>query len=383
MPAKPICVDSSDWHLERYAWAKHPTLAGDAYFGLQQVISFCLDNSLPLIAPGDLFDKNYPDSYSVSVAFEQLDKMQSANLPVYFIQGQHEMTRDAPWLSLHTWPQHVNKRTFEISPFTFYGLDYQRPEDAIEELDNIPKVDTLIAHQVWGDFMGCNIVRPECYSTDVPNVSFILSGDFHRLVFADTTGKNRQDVKMISTGPLCMQSINEATDKYFVVMYDDGSFKEMPLKTRPVYKHELDYTIDWTKWSNFIDENCVADDSLPEKLRKPILYLKYPASLQNSFSMISKIVGDRFHVFHNPVSESVPSLVIADAQSRSQELKVDLSSCLERLCDSMFADDDRQKQTVQKYASRMLRSFGLRSAREELMSMEADYFDSKEPAMKY
>src|SRR5690242_13525682 len=101
---KPLCIGSSDWHLERHAWVRYPELAGDAYYGLKQIIDVCVDRQLPLLAAGDLFDKTFPDSRSVSFAMKQMDRMKDSKLPVFFTQGQHEMAKDNPWLGLHFWP---------------------------------------------------------------------------------------------------------------------------------------------------------------------------------------------------------------------------------------------------------------------------------------
>ena len=86
-------VFSADWHLSFGTWAKHATLVGDSYHSLRQIVDYCIDVNCPLVAGGDLFDKPVPDPVSVSVMCREMDRMQAAGLPVYFIQGQHERVK--------------------------------------------------------------------------------------------------------------------------------------------------------------------------------------------------------------------------------------------------------------------------------------------------
>ena len=47
-------VFSADWHLSFGTWAKHPTLVGDSYHSLRQIVDYCIEHDCPLIAGGDL-----------------------------------------------------------------------------------------------------------------------------------------------------------------------------------------------------------------------------------------------------------------------------------------------------------------------------------------
>jgi len=371
--SKPIFVVSADWHLERYAWAKYPDLAGDAYFGLEQLIQYCVEHELPLVAAGDLFEKNYPDSLSVNVAHRAMSLMESKSLPVYFIQGQHEMVREQPWLGIHKWPIHVHKKLFQIEDYLLYGLDYQRSDTIGSELKQIPKnSDILVAHQVWHDFMG-NIGKPECSSSDVPHVRYIVTGDFHKLVLASGVGSTHQNLKIISPGPLCLQSTSEPVDKFFLIFHSDGEVTTQKLKTRPFYKHVISRGIDWDAWHVFLERDCKpGDEDLPENIRKPILYIKYPADMKNAYEKILRIVEDKYHLFLNPISEYQPSLVLADAEERKEQASVDVQGCLAKTIDALFGESSKKGKDVFECVSRLLERELHGSSKEELQIMERD-----------
>ena len=121
-------------------------MSGDSYHSLAQIVDYCIEHNLPLIAGGDLFDKPDPDPVSVNVMCREMDKMRDANLPVYFIQGQHERVRRdlgdghgrPEWMHVHSWPTHVHEQTFEIDGVTFYGLDWTPKEHIADAFHNIP-----------------------------------------------------------------------------------------------------------------------------------------------------------------------------------------------------------------------------------------------------
>src|SRR5262249_6426373 len=148
---------------------------------------------------------------------------------LYFVQGQHELDRTTPWLNaINTWPIHVNDSLFKIDNLLFYGIDWQ-PGDVIGPiLDNVPaNTDIVVAHQVWKDIMGNRSGDCECRFCDVSNARMLITGDFHSHVVMDATNKQGNSLKVLSPGPISMQSIDESPDKFFYVLYDDMSFDDI------------------------------------------------------------------------------------------------------------------------------------------------------------
>jgi hypothetical protein len=102
-----MIVYTADLHLSPTIWQDMPTLAGDAYAALAFIVNFCVKNKVTaLVIGGDLFDKERPDSRSVTVFMHLMNAMAEAEIPVYVTQGQHERA-DPPWARLHEHVQYV------------------------------------------------------------------------------------------------------------------------------------------------------------------------------------------------------------------------------------------------------------------------------------
>ena len=130
-------VFGADPHLSRLTWADRPTIVGDAFYSLHQVIGFCLQHGAELALLGDVFDSTRPDSTAVAEACRAMDKMQEAQLRVFYIQGNHEKEAFTPWMSVHAWPQHIDKKTFRLDGVTYYGLDWRPSRSIKEELQQV------------------------------------------------------------------------------------------------------------------------------------------------------------------------------------------------------------------------------------------------------
>lgn len=229
---RPVFAVLSDLHLAPRAWIGRKEIFGDSYRSLQYVTAQCVALGLPLVLTGDVFDVKNPDSHSMSILFAELDLMRAHALRVYFIQGQHEMATP-PYMSLHPWAEHVDRKTFCIGSLKLHGLDYRGVTELEEALKELPSVDVLLFHQVWTDFMGS---RGQLGMDKIQSASpLIITGDFHKPVEKSVDLPNKADVKVVSPGAACMQDVSECPDKYYVIVYDDltVSFEQIP--TRQVF----------------------------------------------------------------------------------------------------------------------------------------------------
>lgn len=270
----------SDGHLRRMTWAKHPLLWGDAYFSLQQIVDYCVQHGLDLIAAGDMFDKQLPDAASVKAMYSACDQMQDAGLHIYFIQGQHERSVYETWIGVHPWPIHIHKRSFTIQGYRFYGLDWTPADVVRRELSAIPEdTDFLVAHQVWAEFMRFG---PECSFGDVHHASYLLTGDYH--VHLRRTSANAQGLplQVYSPGSMHMQATDEPPVKQFFACQIEGGnfvFHDVPLRTRPFHEFDLRTAEDVLEFVNStivqILEASQARMDLPEHIRTPIVVIRY------------------------------------------------------------------------------------------------------------
>lgn len=331
----PLCVVSADWHLERNAWAKHPTLCGDAYYGLEQVVTYCLNEKVPLIAAGDLFNEPYPEALSVWHAAKQMERMANANLPVYFVQGQHEKTRDTPWMeAFHHWPKHVDRQSFTVCNRRFYGLDYVRGYDACKfELGKIPAgTEVLVTHQVWFDLMG-QITSPEAKLSDVQNAKVVLTGDYHKHLIFRGVGAGGQSVKLVSPGPLCLQAMGEEPHKSFYILYDDMSLRSVRLHCRAFFNFAIKTPNDLSWFRAHAMEALKECNHLDERIRKPIFYVEFDEDVEDAYSVIHQTVGDKAHLFW--VRRRAGRTLVQESDVKAADANTSLEECL-----SLFANTD-------------------------------------------
>lgn len=389
-------IFSSDWHLSFGTWGKHPSLTGDPYAALHEIVDKCLEYGVPLIAAGDLFDKPIPDPVSVNVMCQEMQRMQDAGLAVYFTQGQHERVKrsiiassaqqgGSPcWMNVHQWPMHVHGEAFEIDGVKFFGLDWLPPDELERVLDpeldglvSIPEdADVLVCHQVWEEFMGehCN---PECDISMVPHVKTILTGDYHELSSAVRVGRTGQQVLMISTGSTNIRSMGESWSKAICVGHKPGLaaqdlgmlinrriFELVSTETRMprpieyfgiyVYEHLREsrtlYVTNLTtpaELDEFVDasdtpELPVGFHATDPRLEKPMYRVNYNEELPDAYERITNKIGDSAYMFLYPQRTSEDDSFITDEQEEAIRGQ-GLLGCLSTLEDT---DSDLYKTTA-------------------------------------
>ena len=304
--ATPAFVFSADWHLCRSAWKSPRGITGDADFALAQVVDLCLDLGVPLLAGGDLFDSQEPDSEDVRVCHAQMARMRQAGLPVYFVQGQHER-RPTPWMraAADPWPIHLDRDSVQVGPFTVAGLDWQPAGQLKPYLEAMAgeAFDFLLCHQVWGDLMNRGPDQAEGMFADVPPPTRILTGDFHKHVALP---------RALSPGSLHMLSIDEPDQKAVFVVNDAGSTTSRGLIGRVVYRksvgdegdlerllaHDLTFCVEQ-------GEGYAACFELPTSLYIPLLHVAYPADLPGAAARLQAACAGKFHLFLKPVAPGI------------------------------------------------------------------------------
>lgn len=301
---RPLFVFCADTHLADGAWASRPAIAGDSYYSFEQIVDYCVAHNLPLVIGGDVLDVKRNLAAPVRTLCEQMAKMQAANLPVYYTQGQHELDRNTTWMSVHPWPKHVNEQTFTIAGVRLWGIDWLPRGDVQEAFQRVPAdTDILVCHQVWKNLMK-NIGRPECDLADVHHVRHVLTGDFHVTTIERATNAQGMPVSLYSPGSTCMQDISEAQDKYFYVVgavADDFAVQPVQLRTRRFRAYTLTD-------QNSLDEFCaggfsadvaqlVLSPPLPAGIDKPLVRVKFDKRLPDAHLRITNAVDKAAHLF--------------------------------------------------------------------------------------
>ncbi len=322
----PLFAFTADWHIARSAW-KNSGIDGDSYFGLAQVVDYCVAHELPLVAAGDLFDTTDPSPEDVAVVRARLDRMQAAGLMVFYVQGQHER-ESTPWMrGIHAWPDHLDRGVWSFNGFPACGLDWRPATQLQGALAEIPSdVAIAVMHQVASPLMG-SVVDCELDVLDVPHARLLLVGDCHRHTRLDLTRTDGTPLTVLSPGSLCMQSIDEEPEKKFYVVGrdDEGDLavESVPLRSRLYF--EYDVTTQDDVVTLVVDQFAVLDMllpgevvGLPEDLHKPLVRVRLAGDLQGARARIKAAAGGRYHLsFKQPPRSAVPP---ADAPDRALAL---------------------------------------------------------------
>lgn len=304
-----LFVFTADLHLEDGAWSTRPAIYGDAYCSFDQIIDYCIAHSLPLILGGDVLEKKSNLARPIAKLCAGLSRMETANVPVFYIQGNHEYDRNAPWLSVHSWPQHIHCQTINIGRKNVYGLDWLPKGEIQAAFQEVPAdTDILITHQVWKDFMG-NVGRTECELVDVHHVQTVLAGDFHVTKTIEGVNAQGQPIKMLSPGSTAMQDMGEAQDKFFFVIEENAdaiSFTPMSLKTRRF----IGYTVREQEMLDALCSGQLRDDiaalptaDLPKDIQKPLVKIKFDKQLPDAYLRLMTAVGESAHLFCEALTE--------------------------------------------------------------------------------
>jgi hypothetical protein len=309
----PIAVLTSDLHIDEHAWADRPDLRGDSQDAFAQIVDYAVANRLPIIAAGDLIDKKRNDAAPIGFLRRQLDSLQEAGVPFFYVQGQHEL-QPSPWLSeIHPWPTWLSERSYGGDPlwyelgdldFPVYGIDWTPRDRVAAELAKVPEgTKLLVMHQVMGDLMG-SICTPEMNADMLPDVPLLLVGDYHQHVQLLRTNAAGRVTTILSPGSTNMREISEPARKMFYVLYDDLSFESVQLLTRRFIYKEINLPEDL---ENFVEtigaelENSISRDlatGLPRHLARPFLRVGYDPSVPDVYRRATTAVGDELaHLF--------------------------------------------------------------------------------------
>lgn len=302
-----IAVVAADTHLAPCAWTSRPSIHGDSYFALQQIIDTCIKFKVPLILAGDVFDKTRPDSLTISHARQAIQRMQLLGLPIYFIQGQHERDVNCPWLnSISDWPIHIHKREHILfanseNSISLYGIDWTPANRIANEIENIPaNANIVIMHQVWKEFMGSKCANTECSFDQLPdNYKLFITGDYH------VCEKRYLDKSVVaSPGSTCMQSIDEQGRKFiYLLRYRKESSlpvytERALLETRAKHTCHIDSDEDFAQFCQTFNRSLKTEfQNLPENIRKPLLQVIYSIKIPELHLRITKLLDDKYHLF--------------------------------------------------------------------------------------
>jgi hypothetical protein len=346
-----IACLTADTHLAPRAWAGHPGVTGDSYFGLQAVYAVAEKWRLPVVLAGDVFDVNRPDAGSVAVAQGVISTHQLAGLPTYYVQGQHELSAP-PWLSL-TAASHLHRSTVEVGGVRVRGLDYTRLGRLAGELAAVPAgTDVLVAHQVWREHMGGQAVTEGRFA-DIPHARVVVSGDFHGHRATPVTGASGQPLLAVSPGTVCLQAADEDPAKYAFVLFDDLTVESVRLPSRPAVRNTVttERCLDEAVARLRVEaDRAVAEAAaagVPAYLLKPVWLVRCRGDVPHVADRLREVAGDSVHliasVAHRPPDDGTDGPPVAAGATTMRDCLaavVDPADDIYETCDRLLASPD-------------------------------------------
>lgn len=318
---RPVAIVTADTHLQERAWHSRPELKDDAFEAFRFIVKTAIELELPIIAAGDLIDRQRNDAIVAGFVRRQMDRMKNANLRLMYIQGQHER-QFTPWFSeVHSHPRYLpadqRPALDGAGGMRVYGIDWTPRDQLPAELDRLRdtikesgSVDVLVMHQVMHEFLG-GITQAELDWSMVPDVKMLIIGDYHekheRFVRTNAAGN---DMIVLNPGSTAMQSITEPPVKKFFVLYDDFTTQSIVIPGRPFLKSpdlhtegDLDAFVEKVggqlgeAWRTARGYDSFGEFELPLDIRKPIIYVRYRYDLPNAHKRIQKAVGTDGFIF--------------------------------------------------------------------------------------
>jgi len=333
---------TSDLHLSDKIW-KHRPIEGDSYHSWRQIVNLAIEHECDVvILAGDLLDKQTNVSNPVQELVAGLRRLEKAHVEVWYNQGQHEY-QAVPWMSLDegtVWLEDTGVTT--SNDWNIAGCDYQNADGLMNFLQTTAalQADILVCHQVWLEFMG-EECKPQGSFADIPeNVRYLITGDYH-----DNICQKFGQLTVLSPGSTHLRSISEPEDKsvFFMELPDAGhraKISSWPLATRRRFEIDASKEDDFNVLLEQIEGHLglaadYADEqNLPEELRKPLMRLIYPQSEVDLCNKLTKLVGDRAHLFFKQIKYVSPdSLEPQLVEHMDAEERVGMLNCLDTYID--------------------------------------------------
>jgi hypothetical protein len=358
----PVAVVTSDCHLAERTWTGRRDLYGDAYYSFRQIVDYAVEHELPVLAAGDLIDKQKNVANVVGFLREQIDRLEQAELSFFYIQGQHELQQETTWLSaISSWPSSLNGNYAELDPFVVKGSDWLPMEQAAVFLDqDHSDADLLVMHQVTDDWMG-GVTTGEISFSQIRGVNTLVIGDYHVSMIEQHKNGDGEPLQVLSPGSTCLQAINEPPSKYFYVLYSNMTFEAIPLQTRrvllaPTIYLESDFDQFIEQLPSQIDKEVAyaIEHDYPAEIVKPILRLSYSTDIPDVYPRLIKTIDNKAHFFSKGLRPE-PSEQVVEKQ---QEAKKILEDGVLAALDTMPLEKDSD---VYAIAKRLLSTQDVRS----------------------
>jgi hypothetical protein len=287
---KPLFVAAADLHFDEHGPWRYKGIVGDAAYGLSQVVDYCIEQRpAGLWLLGDLMNRPTPRMQAVREFCDQMDRCREAQVPVYYVLGDHDGRQD--WPGLHPWPGHTDLLIIPVGHLRAVGLDYMSAGALQKTLSTIPAhARLLFTHQKWAEFVGRSAQGK--FSDVPPHVRYIVTGDYHVHAWAEL-----DDGRLVwSPGSLTATSVADDSPRTFLVGYDgSGETLEcefMPIKSRLIRRVRVESADEAAHLAGPGIESILADVEalrLPAQVSKPIVDVEYFTDIPGIYELLEPL----------------------------------------------------------------------------------------------
>lgn len=251
-----------------------------------------------LVIGGDLFDSPRPDARSVYEAKRVIEKVTSAGIEVYGIDGNHDLA-DGYWLATIGARELLPYEGTEVGDtgVTMCGVNYLNGRDLIAKLEDMidkgVKADILVAHFALAEMNGGGTadtgVQELSPLLDKLGVKSVFMGHVH---IPDVRTWN--GVLYVNPGSTEMKSYNEPRDKFFMVVDTDNlkpeAVEKVLIPTRKVVDVELNSEDDVIAFKARLQDD--EKNGVSRFTNGPLYNVIADAELEDVFKRVSQFVKE-------------------------------------------------------------------------------------------
>lgn len=361
-------VLTGDSHIVSDFESSKLTNAHDSLFALTQTVDYCIEQQLPLVLAGDLYDRNMVPSRMLKRITTELNRLHAAGVGLYGIQGNHDKDPEYPWFAHCDGSVRLGPQPVVVGGHQLAGLDFGPSADISARLELVQPCDGLVLHQALKQGLGFD----DAWNMDLEWVgdytSCVWLGDLHNVRNELWTSDKR--VRAVYTGSQYMTRVDESDHPSFVRVYGPAphpEYERIPLRHRPIYRFVIDSNDTLEQMIDQLSEVLAEPDTgLPEEIRAPGLIVTYYADIAGVTDVLRELTNGRSARVYEKMlpsrKKTVPTWGISDARE---------GLTLERLV------SEHTKGELQQFMFDLVRSPSIDSVREVLSVWEKRVYEKE------
>ena len=248
---------------------------------------------LAVVLAGDIFDRDRIEGPTLRAFATFVDELYTRGIPVYFIQGNHDLDREDPLPGVEG-ALSLNGKLENICGVRVYGLDWMPREQLKEALLTVPECDVLVLHAKMKHLCGFGIAA-DLSLDDIPErVRHVVVGDIHVPDQTELRGKGF----CISPGGLHPCTLAETREKCYAVLdtKDPWSWTLLALDSRPI-EHVLVLTEQDVQMAM---SKIVHVVSTSRPGFEPLIEIRYATAFSNLLDGFYKMTEGKAFLFPKP-----------------------------------------------------------------------------------